>query len=210
MRPETWTIFGAGELIADIIDAIESMGQRVDSVVLNMELEPRILRKIPGSIRVVTLDRFRPASDHYFTGFLDADKGPLLRSLKKFRLPFSNVIHRFSYVSGSVTMGRGNLIGAGVVLATHVQLGNFNFVNRAAAIGHDTKILDFNHVGPGCTIAGNCVVGSRNRFYTRSAIANNRRIKDDITVGAGAVVVDDLLEPGIYSGLPARRHVRRR
>jgi len=210
MRPESWTIFGAGELIADIIDAIESMGQQVDSLVLNMELERAVLDKVPGSIRVVSLDDFRPASDHYFIGFLDPDKGSLLRSLKKHKLTYANVVHRFSYVPGSVKMGQGNLIGAGAVLASNVRLGDFNFVNRAASIGHDTRILHFNHVGPGCTIAGNCVVGSRNRFYTRSAVVNKLRIKDDITVGAGAVVVEDLLAPGTYSGLPAKRRNRER
>jgi serine acetyltransferase len=31
------------------------------------------------------------------------------------------------------------------------------------------------------------------------------RIADDIVVGAGAVVLDDLAEPGVYAGVPARR-----
>jgi sugar O-acyltransferase (sialic acid O-acetyltransferase NeuD family) len=205
LKMKTWTIFGAGYLINDIIDAIESKKQRVKFLVLNMELDKNVLEKIPGDIKIIPVDDFVPSTDFYFFGFVYADKKPFLEKLEKFSLTFTNLIHQFSYVPQNVKIGRGNFIGAGVVLATNVQLGNFNYINRSASIGHDTKIFDFNSFGPGCVVAGRCKIGSRNNLYTQSTIINNIEIRDDITVGAGGVVVKDILEPGTYVGVPVKK-----
>ncbi len=202
---KTWTIFGAGYLINDIIDAIESKKQRVKFLVLNMELDKNVLEKIPGNIKIIPVYDFVPLTDFYFFGFVYADKKPFLEKLEKFSLTFINLIHQFSYVPQNVKMGQGNFIGAGVVLATNVQLGDFNYLNRSASIGHDTKIFDFNSFGPGCVVAGRCKIGSRNNLYTQSTIINNVEIRDDITVGAGGVVVKDILEPGTYVGVPVKK-----
>ena len=42
-------------------------------------------------------------------------------------------------------MGQGNFVGAGAVLAPNVTLGDFNYINRTASIGHDTRAGSFNH-----------------------------------------------------------------
>lgn len=205
MRTKTWTIFGAGNLIHDIIDAIESRDQRAAVLVLNMELDKKILEKIPPSIKIIHFNDFEPSTDFHVFGFINPDKKPFLKSLKKFRLSYSNLIHKFSYVAKTVKMGQGNFIGAGVVLAPNVKLGDFNFVNRSASIGHGVEILHLNHIGPGCTIAGDCKLGSRNFLGTRSAVINNIQIQDDITVGAGGIVIKDMLESGTYAGVPVRK-----
>jgi sugar O-acyltransferase (sialic acid O-acetyltransferase NeuD family) len=205
MKTETWTIFGAGGLINDFIDAIESNDQHAEYLVLNIELDRKILQKLPASIKTLKLEDFEPATDCYFFGFADPNKLALLESLKKFDLNYENLIHKFSYVPRNVKMGKGNFIGAGVVLATKVQLGDFNYINRSASLGHDTQIAHFNQFGPGCTIAGNCRIGSRNNFYMRSVIVNDLEIRDAIKVGAGGVVTKNILEPGTYAGVPARR-----
>jgi sugar O-acyltransferase (sialic acid O-acetyltransferase NeuD family) len=205
MKTKTWTIFGAGNLINDIIDAIESRDQRAAVLVLNMELDKKILEKIPRSIKIIHFADFVPSTDFYFFGFRVPNKKPLLESLKKFKLRYANLIHKFSYVAKTVEMGQGNFIGAGVVLAPNVKLGDFNFVNRSVSIGHDTEIFHFNHFGPGCTVAGECKIGNRSFLGTRSALINNVKIGDDVTVGAGGIVIKDILESGTYAGVPARK-----
>lgn len=204
MRIKTWTIFGAGSLINDINDTIESIGQRIDFLILNMELDQHLLEKIPSSIKIKRLEDFQPSTDHYLFGFIDPNKKPFLESLKEFNLHYSNLIHKFSYVSKTVKMGQGNYISAGVVLATNVCLGNFNYINRLVSVGHDTELLNFNHLGPSSTVAGNCKIGNNNSLGAGSVIINNLRIKDEITIGAGGVVVNDILDPGTYAGVPVR------
>ena len=205
MKTKTWTILGAGNFVCDIIDAIESRSQRAEFLVLNMTLDKKILEKIPRSIQIVHLNDFAPSTDFYVFGFINPHKNPFLENLKKFKLRYENLIHKFSYAAKTVEMGQGNFIGAGVVLAPNVKLGDFNFVNRSASIGHDAEILHFNHFGPGCTVAGECRIGNRNFLGIRSAIINNVKIKDDITVGAGGIVIEDILEAGTYAGVPVRK-----
>ena len=58
MKTENWTIFGAGNLINDIIDAIESRDQRVEFLVLNMALDKKVRGKLPGSIKIIHFNDF--------------------------------------------------------------------------------------------------------------------------------------------------------
>jgi sugar O-acyltransferase (sialic acid O-acetyltransferase NeuD family) len=205
MANRTWTIFGAGNLIGDFFDAIESREELAEYVVLNMELDETILGRIPASTRIIKLAEFKPSTDYYFFGFIDPEKKPFLESLGKYHLTYSNLVHQFSYISKSVRIGQGNYIGPGVVLASNVELGNFNYLNRMASIGHDTKAFDFNEFSPACTVAGCCCIGNRNHFYSGSVIIDNLCIGDDITIGAGGVVIKDIAEPGTYAGVPVRK-----
>jgi sugar O-acyltransferase (sialic acid O-acetyltransferase NeuD family) len=205
MKTKTWTILGAGNFVYDIIDAIESRSQGAEFLVLNMQLDKKIIEKIPRSIKIVHFDDFAPSTDFYVFGFINPNKNPFLEKLTGFKLRYANLIHKFSHVAKTVEMGQGNFIGAGVVLASNVKLGDFNFVNRSASIGHDTEIFHFNHFGPGCTVSGRCKIGSRNFLGTRSALINDITVVNDITVGAGGVVIRDILEPGTYAGVPARK-----
>lgn len=205
MDNESWTIFGAGDLICDIIDAIESRGGRARQLVCNMELARKTTDKLPADLKVIDLTDFKPDGEAYIFGFSDPNKGPLLQILKQYGLQFSNLVHPFSHVPASVEMGQGNFIGAGVVLATKVRLGNFNYINRMASLGHDTAIADFNQIGPGCIIASNCKIGSRNNISTNSTVITGIAVDSDITVGAGCVVVRNIQESGTYVGVPARK-----
>jgi sugar O-acyltransferase (sialic acid O-acetyltransferase NeuD family) len=205
LRKPTWTIFGVGNLIGDLIDAIESRHQKADNVVLNMDPDETKMRSIPPTTKIIELNEFKPSTDFYIFGFVDPNKESFLSSLRRYNLRYSNLIHKFSYVPKNVSMGEGNFIGAGVVLATHIKMGDFNYINRSASIGHDTHLLSFNELGPGCTIAGNCEIGCKNHFYSGSVVINNMHIGDNITIGAGGVVIRDILEPGIYTGVPAKK-----
>ncbi|MFC1870790.1 hypothetical protein ACFLYF_00065 [Chloroflexota bacterium] len=204
MKTKTWTIFGAGDFINDIIDAIESRGEQAEFIVLNKPLEINVIEKIPSSIKILKLEEFMPSTDYYILGFVAPNKKPLLDNLERFKLHYSNLIHKFSYVSGTTRMGQGNFIGAGVVLAPYTHLGNYNYVNRSVSIGHDTEILNFNHFGPGCTVAGNCKIGNGNFLGSGSVLINNIEIGDEIIVGAGGVVVKGILVSGTYTGVPAK------
>jgi len=203
MSGNTWTVFGMGNLVWDVFDAIASNDDIVCFVVLNMKVQPSLLTKIPNDVKVLELERFSPETDMYCFGFVDPKKEALLGQLKEMQLNFANVAHRFSYVSPLASLGRGNFIGAGVVLGPYVQFGNFNFANRCASVGHDSRVGNFNHLGPGTTVAGRCVIGDRNFLGAGSVVIDGITIKDGVTLGAGATAVKDLLDPATYVGTPA-------
>jgi acetyltransferase-like isoleucine patch superfamily enzyme len=78
-------------------------------------------------------------------------------------------------------------------------------VNHGAVVDHDVSVGDFSHVAPLVALGGAVQVGSRVLVGSGASVLPGVRIGDDIVVGAGAAVCDNLLEPGVYAGVPARR-----
>ncbi|MBI4973720.1 acetyltransferase [Candidatus Roizmanbacteria bacterium] len=205
MKKSSWTLFGAGYFIYDIIDAIESRRGIVTHIVLNIPIEKDILKYIPAHVKIVDLKSFKPLTTHFFYGFMDQNKQLLFTQLAKYKLRFDNVIHSFSHVAKGVKMGEGNFVGAGCVIAPQVTLGNTNIVNRMASIGHHTRVGHLNNISPGTVITGRCEIGNNNFFGSSATLLPQLRIKNNITVGAGAVVTKNLELSAIYIGIPARQ-----
>jgi len=115
------------------------------------------------------------------------------------------LIHPDAVIGADVDIGFGTVVMAGVVINCGSRIGVGCIVNTGATVDHDNMIEDYVHISPGTHIAGNVTVGSRSWIGTGAAICNNVRICDRCTVGAGAVVIGDIVEPGTYVGVPARR-----
>jgi sugar O-acyltransferase (sialic acid O-acetyltransferase NeuD family) len=205
MATPSWTLFGAGYFIHDIIDAIESRGGSVTRIVLNMQLDPKIMAILPQGVPAIPLAEFSPSTDHYFYGFMEQGKEPLLEQLARHDLRLSNVIHSFSHVAKSVRLGEGNFIGAGAVVGPNGAFGRCNIINRNASVGHDAKVGDCNNIGPGAAVAGLCTFGDHNFLGSHATVLPKLTLKNGITVGAGAVLTKSADQPGVYVGIPAKR-----
>jgi UDP-N-acetylbacillosamine N-acetyltransferase len=83
-------------------------------------------------------------------------------------------------------------------------VGQGVIINTGAIIDHETSVGDFSHISVGATLAGRCRVGHRVMVGVGASVRDGCSIGDDIIVGVGSVVVSDLLEPGVYLGLPAK------
>lgn len=101
-------------------------------------------------------------------------------------------------------LGFGNIICRGVVVTTNITIGNFNHFNLNTTIGHDVEIKNFCTFSPGSNISGCTKIGNMCFFGTNSVLLENLKIIDSTTIGAGAVVTKDLVEPGVYVGIPAK------
>jgi sugar O-acyltransferase (sialic acid O-acetyltransferase NeuD family) len=198
-----WTIFGAGDLIWDIIDAIESNGEEIYQIVLNQKV--KVINF--GRYKMVTIKKYlqNPTIKKHIFGFIDPNKQPFLDQINKTYEDFDNVIHARAWISNSVNRSLGNYFAANSTIASKVIMESFNYINRNASIGHHTIIGSYNHVGPGAIICGKCNIGSSNFFGAGSVIKDGITIKDNIIVGANALVTKDLTEKGTYIGSPARK-----
>ena len=120
-------------------------------------------------------------------------------------IEFPNLTHPSTVMDQDrISMGRGNVICAGNVLTTDIQIGSFNIVNITCTVGHDTRIGDCNVINPGVTISGGVEIGHHCMIGTGSTILQYKSIGDGATVGAGAVVVDDVSPGTVVVGVPAR------
>ncbi len=98
----------------------------------------------------------------------------------------------------------GCIIQPGAILTTNVFLGCHVIVNLNATIGHDCVIGDYTTISPGANISGNVTIGKLCYIGSGAVIREKVSICDNVTIGAGAVVLEDINQPGVYVGVPAK------
>jgi len=117
----------------------------------------------------------------------------------------ATLIHPNSIIASDVEIGSGSAIMAGAIINSSARIGKGCIINTASSVDHDCVIEDYVHISPGAHLAGNVHVGTRSWLGLGSLIINNLCICSDCTVGAGAVIIQNIDEPGTYVGVPARK-----
>lgn len=115
------------------------------------------------------------------------------------------LIHPSAVVGSDVQIGEGSVIMPGSVINPSSRIGKGCIVNTGATIDHDNLIKDYAHISVGSHLCGTVSIGESTWVGAGSCIRNNISICSDCTIGAGAVVVKDIVEPGTYIGVPARK-----
>ncbi|MCM1284300.1 MAG: acetyltransferase [Clostridium sp.] len=120
-------------------------------------------------------------------------------------LIFPNLIDPTVQMSDRVETGKGNIICAGCILTVDISIKDFCIVNLDCTIGHDGKLGSFSTLCPGVNMSGEVEISEGVEIGTGSQIIQGKRIASGCKIGAGAVVVKDIVEPGTYVGVPARK-----
>lgn len=115
------------------------------------------------------------------------------------------LIHPSAILGIGVTIGKGSILMAGVVVNPCAEIGKGCILNTAASVDHDCKVGDYVHVSVGAHIAGTVTIGAKTWIGVGAAVKNNVTIAQDCMIGAGATVVRSITEPGTYIGTPARK-----
>ena len=116
-----------------------------------------------------------------------------------------SLIHPSAVLGTDVEVGIGTAVMAGVVINTSTRIGKGCIINTSASLDHDNMIEDYAHISPGAHLAGTVNVGRRSWLGIGSVVSNNISVCDDCIIGAGAVVIQNITEPGTYVGVPVRR-----
>lgn len=134
---------------------------------------------------------------------------PLSRRRVVERLPadtiYGTIIHPTAVISKFVKVGRGSIITAGCILTCNIEIGNHAHLNLHTTVGHDCVIGDYFTTAPAVNISGNCNIGTDVYFGTNSSIKQGINVCSGATIGMNAAVVKDIVEPGVYVGVPAKR-----
>ncbi len=117
---------------------------------------------------------------------------------------FATVVHPTAHVSRTSTIAEGSIVGVGVVVAAHAEIGRHVLLNRGSMVGHHTRIGDHVSVLPGANIAGSCVIGRASCIGMGSVVIDHLSIGEESVVGAGAVVVEDVPPNVQVVGIPAK------
>ena len=116
-----------------------------------------------------------------------------------------SVIHPAAVVSVFSSVLPGCFIAAGAIVGPRAQVGMGVIVNHGAVVDHDVEVGAFSHIAPNASLGGHVKLGQQVLIGSGAVVLPCIVIGDDVTVGAGSVVNVNLLEPGTYAGIPARK-----
>lgn len=118
---------------------------------------------------------------------------------------YPNIIAKDVRVSKHIDLGIGNIICSGTILTINIKLGDFNHINLSCTVGHDVVMNNYITVYPSVNISGNVTIGNYCELGTGTKIIQGIEITENVIIGAGSVVVKDIIENGIYVGVPVRK-----
>lgn len=125
-------------------------------------------------------------------------------------IPWATLVHPSAVLGTGVRLGEGTVVMANAVINPFASVGRHCIINTAAVVEHDNRIEDYVHISPGAILAGTVRVGESTHIGAGAVIRNNLNIERQCTVGAGTVVVKDIIEPGTYVGVPAKKMIEAR
>lgn len=114
-------------------------------------------------------------------------------------------IHPSAIVSSTAIIGEGTAIMPNAVVNAGSIIGRHTIINSGAIVEHDNQIGDFSHISVGAKLGGTVNIGNHTWVGIGAVVGNNKSVCGNCIIGAGAVVVKDIMEAGVYLGVPAKR-----
>lgn len=114
-----------------------------------------------------------------------------------------SAIHPSAQLGRGVSIGRGSVLMAGVVVNSDARIGDNVIVNSRASIDHDCSIGDGVHIAPGATLCGTVTIGAGTFICAGSTIIPNLRVGSNAVIGAGSLVIRDIPDQVTAVGSPA-------
>jgi sugar O-acyltransferase (sialic acid O-acetyltransferase NeuD family) len=120
------------------------------------------------------------------------------------QIPFAKLIHPRAWVDATSSVGPGAVLFAGTIVDMHSSIGANTLLNVGCVIAHHTSIGDGCFLSPAVNVAGFVTIGPGNVLGIGTVVIDNISTTSGVHTGAGAVVTEDLVESGLYLGIPAR------
>lgn len=115
-----------------------------------------------------------------------------------------SAVHPSAVVSRFAEVEEGAVIMALAAVNPDARIGRGAIVNTGAVIEHDCVVAPFAHVSPNATMAGGCHLGELAHLGAGASMIPLTRVGARSVVGAGAVVVRDIAQDLVATGVPAR------
>lgn len=142
---------------------------------------------------------------HFLTAVGDPSGRQLLskRAILAGLIPCEPIIY-YNSVVGHAKIGKNSIICPGVVITSHVVIGEGALINLNCTLGHDCVLEDYVTLSPGVNLSGNVRVGTRTYLGTNCSVREKIHIGHDCFLGMGAVLTKDMPPGEIWTGIPAR------
>lgn len=104
----------------------------------------------------------------------------------------------------SAELGRGVMLGAGVVGSVNLAFDDFSLINLGVTLGHETRVGAGVVVNHNASIAGGVHLGRGVLVGTGAVVLQYLTVAEGATIGAGAVVTKAVPAGQTWIGVPAR------
>ncbi|MCM2678915.1 acetyltransferase [Echinimonas agarilytica] len=198
-------ILGAGGHGKVVLDVAQQIGRYSEYIFLD-DFHP--VGSLVANTEVVgTLDSFKQfeSNSEFFIAMGRCQSREIwYQKLDVAGLPLATLVHPSAVISPSVTLERGVLVCAGVVVNPHAQIGLCTILNTACSVDHDCVIGDFSIICPGVSLAGAVSIGPRCWIGIGSTIIQQVNVASDCVLGAGAVLLHSTESHQTLVGVPAK------
>ena len=107
-----------------------------------------------------------------------------------------SLIHPFSWVSPSASIGCGTVVMAGAVIQAGASIGTYCIINTGATVDHGCTIGNYAHIAPGAHLCGNVTVGEGALVGVGVGIAPGAKIPAWSLVKARRLEIETLPDNG--------------
>ncbi len=114
------------------------------------------------------------------------------------------LIHPSAQIGANVSIEHGTVVMAGAVVNACASIGRHCIINTCAVVEHDNALGDYVHISPNASLGGTVHIGECTHVGIGATVINNINICSHCRIGAGAVVVKEIVEAGLYLGIPSR------
>lgn len=123
----------------------------------------------------------------------------------KYDVEWYSAIHPSAIIGIDVIVKTETVIMADTVINASAKLGKHCIINTGAIVEHDDIISAYVHISPNTSLGGTVNVGECTHVGIGASVKSSINITSDCVIGAGAVIVKDIIECGVYTGMPAKK-----
>ncbi|WP_339895428.1 NeuD/PglB/VioB family sugar acetyltransferase [uncultured Algibacter sp.] len=117
-------------------------------------------------------------------------------------LEFVSIVHPSVILAHDITIPKGTVIMAGVVINANAKVGEFCILNTKSSLGHDSNMSDFSSLASGTIIGGNVQIGYCSAICLSASITQNISIGKHTVIGAGSLVLKSIGDCKQAFGIP--------
>lgn len=117
---------------------------------------------------------------------------------------FINAIHPTVPIARNVTLGKGIVMMAGVIVNPSCVIEDFCILNTGAQLEHNSFMGEFSHLSAGSITGGKVNIGRFSTITLNVTVIDRINIGENTVVGSGSLVLNDLPDNVLAYGSPAK------
>lgn len=120
-------------------------------------------------------------------------------------IPFGKIIHSTAWIDITAKIKEGCVVYPQSCIDMNVVVEENTVLNLGTTIAHDSVIGKHTFLAPRVAISGFVQIGDCCFLGTSTTIVDSLHICSFVQTGAGAVVNKNIVESGLYVGVPAKK-----